>query len=199
MHVKRNPEAEFLREEIARERAGQRRGGLRAIVIFGATLFLCALTTLRALFTQQPLVVPLFLLFLMALLIWGIYNGVRNYRTGKSPIAAIDIEERRLQERAFLFASAQGQVPRELGLPSLITKGVLAFLCLGWASDLLILYGPVQGISTLAIAFLFPLGIFLVSVTIRDWRRRHRLLHESADILAERLMLGEITEGQDTE
>ncbi|GHO69105.1 hypothetical protein KSC_079970 [Ktedonobacter sp. SOSP1-52] len=199
MHVKRNPEAEFLREEIAKERAAQRRRGLRAMIIFCATLFLCSLTTLRALFTQQPLVVSLFLLLLMGLLIWGIYNGMRNYRTGKLPIATIDIEERRLQERAFLFASAQGQIPRTLGLPSLITKGVLALLCLGWSTDLLVLYGASQGIATFAIIFLFPLGVLLVSVTIRDWLRRRRLLRESADILAERLMLGEITEGQDTE
>lgn len=199
MHVKRNPEAEFLREEIAKERAAQRRRGLRTIVIFGTTLFLCSLTTLRALFTQQPLVVSLFLLLLMGLLIWGIYNGVRNYRIGKSPIATIDVEERRLQERAFLFASAQGQVPRTLGLLSLITKGMLALLCLGWSAELFILYGASQGIATFAIIFLLPLGVLLVSVTIRDWLSRRRLLRESADILAERLMLGEITEGQDTE
>ncbi|WP_220193665.1 hypothetical protein [Ktedonospora formicarum] len=198
MHLRRNPETEFLREEIVKERRVLRHRGQLALLAYGGSLLLCSFTMVRALSTQQPLVVVLFVSFLMLLLIWGISYGVRAYTKGKLPVQEVDIQQRRQEERVFLFQIAQGQLPRNVGVASIVLKGCCGLFLLCWGLYSWAIYRESSSILLLAVIFLFVgSGLGLIGMTVRDWHRRNVLLKESADILAERLMLGEITEGRD--
>lgn len=164
------------------------------MLIFGGGLLLCSLSMVRALVSLQPLVVVLFLLVSLLLLLWAFYRGVRAYGKGAMPVGEADIKARRQQERTFLFQVALGQVPSGIGM--IIVKSGLAVMFLGWAICIWAIYKDhFSGFPLYFVCLMTLSGAILGYLAMSDWHRRRRLRRESADILAERLMLGEITEG----
>jgi hypothetical protein len=185
-----NPETELLREQIAKERAFQRRRGIFIMAVWATEAILCLWGTL-SLWLNGLGWLALILFCIGAFFAYQITSGIKLYRWGKTPIANDEVAQRRQEERIQLFQAAHGQLPSEWRLPSLLTKLTLGLLITTYGIWYIIYHGPQMG----GPEGLAGLGLLICATTLVEWKRARRLKTESGAILAERLHAGENTEG----
>ena len=186
-----NPETELLREQIASERAFQRRRGISVMVIWAAETIFCLWGSI-SLWIKGLDWLALILFCVGVFFAYQITSGLKLYRWGKTPPADDEIAQRRQEERVYLFQAAHGHLPSEWRLPSLLIRITLGLLITAYCIWYIVYHGPqVGGPEILA-----GLGLLVCISTLVEWRRARRLKMESGTILAERLLYGENTEGE---
>jgi hypothetical protein len=185
-----NPETELLYEQLARERAFQRRRGIFIIGLGAAETLFCLWGSI-SLWVQGLGWLALILFCVSIFFAYQITAGVKLYRWGKTPIANDEVAQRRQEERMQLFQAAHGQLPSEWQLPALLTKITLGLLIMMYSIWYIIHHGLQLGGPEI----LAGLGLLLCGETLAEWRRARHLKMEGGAILAERLHAGENTEG----
>lgn len=199
-----NPESDFHRRFLEKDRAASLRAGRIGIWVTGGLLVaFTLLNTVLALETHLPF---WSVLQIEAVIVGGCglmfyLMGWTPYQEGKRPVTDQEVEARRQQERRQLLREAQGILPLafrpwrlilESGVSVLLFVVGVALLVAPGSSPRDRLWGLVYGICCIAS------GILLLWFALFIKRRRARQIPgESARELEYRLTIGEITEGND--
>ncbi len=198
-----NPESEFHRRRLARDRAFSLRFGRIGMWVSGVLFALfTAMNIVFAFSTGLP-----FWSFLQIEAVVVAYCGSMfylfgwvEYQLGKRVVSDQEVEEQRQSERTQLLREAQGILPLSYRRWWLILQACIGAVFI--AGGVVLLFypasSPLDRLWSLVYAVCFFIGgvAFLWLALVVKRRRAKQLPYESARELSSRLTRGEITEGE---
>ena len=192
-----NPEFLLHYNRLRRDRAWMRRRGYVLLLIAGillaSVIFFASTASLSGSGTLETFLV------LVGFLLLFVCNGLVMLWRSHRPISDDEVARRRQEERRQLFQFAQGRATWHYWSAVAIQfLGGLLFplLGIGAAWSLLTIRGYMDVVSAVGIFLFLLFGWYSLSRAIRNVRLLRRLAKLSSQELADRLSLGEATEGE---
>lgn len=195
-----NPETAHHARIIRQGRRDRRRSGWLTLIASLIVLVGCVFLLGVGVAAHVPLT-PVLLAFLgiMALAgAAGILAAITDLTAGAKPVTVQEVQAQRQQTREELLRRAQGHLPFYYRRPAIILEIAIGCLwgLMGVASLIAVPVSPFGWLDILmAILFLVGFLAFLGDALLTRPREAKRLAARSAEELARRLALGEITEG----
>jgi hypothetical protein len=198
-----NPESAFYAQNLLEAKQKRRKYGIiillcSVVALIGlGVLVILAWSAHTALSFSQLLVFAGFTITC----VMGIFAGVLDLRAGRQPVTSEEVVQVRQQARAELMRRARGYVPRAYGRLASIMGIILSCCLILMGSSFLLLPTSLAPWVNVLMAVLFFLGglvFFWESAVVRPHEAKH-LAAKSAQELANRLRLGEVTEGYSQE
>lgn len=196
-----NPETAHHASILHRWRRDRRRSGWLTLIASGILLLGCVFLLGVAVASRIPFT-PQILFFLGVMAVAGVAGLLAawmDFSAGAKPVTTQEVQTQRQQAREELMRRAQGYIPAFYRRPAIVLEIVIGCLwgLIAVASLVAIPVSPFGWLDILMAILLF-LGFlaFLGDALITRPREAKRLAARSAEALAQRFALGEITEGQ---
>ncbi len=189
-----NPEFEFSRQVLMRERRHERVQGWVLTALGGVgTVFIVGLliTSLKQVLSLGTLAVIVYLAMMISF-IATLAVGLSSLRQASKLPTDQQLAYARRAQRSRLMQHAQGKLPWSFQRSGQITLACVGSILIGMAAIILYTFGLpswdawLEGVCGLA--------VILYVVVVVPYERR-RLPRESAELLAHALIAGEVTEG----
>jgi hypothetical protein len=137
--------------------------------------------------------------FLVVLaLAWSLlfWSGYRAYQRGKVPVTSHEIEEHRQRNREILYQTARGILPTEIRLWYRVLEGLFGVLCIGASINVYVDDPHIPLWENVGALIFLLLGLGIGLGVIRDIIRGRTMVKNSARLLAQKLIEGEMSEGE---
>ncbi len=190
-----NPESAYYYKHIRRQRALKRvQGYLYLIESVGCFTIAC---TFGILFLPRNLTAIPPILFFLILGILLLVTGILAIKRGHQPVTDEDVAYQRSTERKQLFQYAQGAIPWRFRLPATVMEVLvgLFFITVGVIA-LVVTFMPLTSYGALFYIPSLPAGAYFLFDALKRAKMARQLAVLSSRELANRLALGELTEGQ---